>query len=204
MTMTKKEQRKVQHRLEILQAGERIFARQGFYPTTMEEIGEEAGWSKGTLYLYFKSKEDLFFSILTEKMDQFSHDLHTKLAGSSRLEEKIALLVHAHINFFSKNKHFFQLVIAEQGKVMHTSSTGMREKLIQQQHKYIDGITKSLSKDLPSTTSVEADTLARSIIGAVNVHMVTWLLEPEHIDLNNLKSQLTTLFLNGILSDAKL
>ena len=64
MTLDKKELRKEQNRLEILDAAEQVFARQGFHTTTMEEVADECGWSKGTLYLHFKSKEDLFFSVI--------------------------------------------------------------------------------------------------------------------------------------------
>ena len=115
-----KERRKEQHRLEILQVAEQLFARQGYHVTTMEEVAEECGWSKGTLYLYFKSKEDLFFSVLFEKLDQFSATLLADLKTSYGVEGKIAALIDAQFSFFTENKHFFQLVITEQGKVMHS------------------------------------------------------------------------------------
>ncbi len=203
MASEKKELRKEQHRLEILQVAEQLFARQGYHVTTMEEVAEECGWSKGTLYLYFKSKEDLFFSVLFEKLDQFSATLLADLKASDGVEGKIAALIDAQFSFFTENKHFFQLVITEQGKVMHSSNSGLREELIQKQHAQIDQISQALSEGLNHETPVQASILAGSIIGAVNLHMVSWLMAAETIDLDQIKSQLTTLFVYGISANEK-
>lgn len=193
-----KQRRKEQHRLEILQVAEQLFARQGYHVTTMEEVAEECGWSKGTLYLYFKSKEDLFFSVLIEKMDRFSDTLLADLKASEGVESKIAALVDGQFRFFTENKHFFQLVITEQGKVMHASNSGLREELIQKQHTQIDRISQALSEGMRADTPVQAPILAGSIIGAVNIQLVSWLMAGETIDLDQIKSQITTLFVNGI------
>ncbi|NQV41012.1 MAG: TetR/AcrR family transcriptional regulator [Candidatus Marinimicrobia bacterium] len=198
MTLDKKELRKEQHRLEILQTAERIFARQGYHTTTMEAVAEECGWSKGTLYLYFKSKEDLFFSVLFEKLDRFSAALLADLKASEGVEGKIRGLIDAQFSFFTENKHFFQLVITEQAKVMHSSNSGLREELIQKQHSHINEISQALSEGMRDDTSVHASILAGSIVGAVNLHLVSWLMAPESMDVDYLKSQITTLFVNGI------
>ncbi|NQV50837.1 MAG: TetR/AcrR family transcriptional regulator [Candidatus Marinimicrobia bacterium] len=199
MATEKKEQRKEQYRLEILQSAAKVFARQGFHLTTMEAVAEECGWSKGTLYLYFKSKEDLFFSILIEKMDQYSASLHNDLKTSQGIEEKISAFIEAQFRFFTENKHFFQLVITEQGKVMHGSDSGLREKLINQQQAHIDQVSRVMEQGLPENTPFNAIILAGSIIGAINLHLVTWLMAGEAIDLDDIKRQIKTLFIHGIL-----
>lgn len=198
-----KERRKEQHRLEILQVAEQLFARKGYHVTTMEEVAEECGWSKGTLYLYFKSKEYLFFSVLFEKMDRFSASLLADLKASKGVEAKIAALVDAQFRFFTENKHFFQLIITEQNKVMHSSNSGLREELIQKQHSQIEAISQALSEEMRDDTKVQAPILAGSIIGAVNLHLVSWLMAAETIDLDQVKSQITTLFVNGISANEK-
>jgi len=49
------------HLTQVLQAAEKLFAKKGFYPTAIDDIAKEARLAKGTIYLYFDSKEDLFF-----------------------------------------------------------------------------------------------------------------------------------------------
>ena len=62
--ITRKEREFIAHRGEILSAAEKVFAVKGFFPTTMSEIAEIAEFGTGTLYKYFKSKEDLYFSLI--------------------------------------------------------------------------------------------------------------------------------------------
>ncbi len=60
----RKEREKQQRRLNIIEAAEKVFFEKGFDDTTMDEIAEIAELSKGTIYLYFKSKEELFMEIV--------------------------------------------------------------------------------------------------------------------------------------------
>ena len=198
MTLDKKELRKEQHRLEILQAAEQLFARQGYHLTTMDSVAEECGWSKGTLYLYFKNKEDLFFSILIEKMDRFSEALLNELSASQGIEGKISALIDGQFSFLTSNKHFFQLVIAEQGKVMHSSDSGLREQLINQQHNHVNKISEALAAGMQDDSSIDPAILAGSIIGAVNLHQLNWLMSTDTVNIELIKNQITSLFINGI------
>ena len=194
----KKELRKEQHRQEILHTAEQVFARQGFHNTTMETVADECGWSKGTLYLYFNSKEDLFFSVINEKLDQFAGSMTQALNQAETLEQLIGALVKAQFHFFIENNDFFQLAIAEQGKVMQSSTTGMREAMVEKQHRQIALTSQALSRHLPPDCAVHADTVARSILGAINIHTLTWLLAPESVDPDGLVREITELFLFGV------
>ncbi len=62
-------------RQAILQAARQVFARKGFEPATLEAVAREAGLAKGTLYLYFKNKEDLYFHTAVHVLEslQSSH-----------------------------------------------------------------------------------------------------------------------------------
>ncbi len=199
MAHDRKELRKEQNRLDILLAAEQIFARNGFHLTTMDEVAEACGWSKGTLYIHFKNKEDLFFSVISEKLEKFAQALTGALARCHNLEQTIAALVDAQFQFFFENKDFFQLVLAEQGKVMQESSTGMRESLIRQQRQHVRMTSQALGKHLSPHSIISPATLARSILGTINIHTLTWLLEPESIDAEALKLEIIHLFLNGVV-----
>ena len=64
----RREREKEQRRNEILDAAEKVFFSKGFNNATMDEVAETAELSKGTLYLYFKNKEDLYFAITQRSM----------------------------------------------------------------------------------------------------------------------------------------
>jgi len=60
-TISRREREKLAHRQEILDAATRVFAEKGFFSATLDEVAQEAEFSKGTVYLYFSSKDDLLF-----------------------------------------------------------------------------------------------------------------------------------------------
>ncbi|GIP40478.1 putative HTH-type transcriptional regulator YfiR [Paenibacillus sp. J31TS4] len=63
------DEHKEQRRLQILEAAERVFARKGYEPATMKDIVEEAAMSRGWIYLYYQTKEEIFVAMM-EKLDQ--------------------------------------------------------------------------------------------------------------------------------------
>ncbi len=80
---------KSQRRRNILEAAARVFKSKGFFNATMEEIANEAELSVGTLYLYYKSKEELYISMVFEAMDVFYEHLHKILNEPLKPHRKI-------------------------------------------------------------------------------------------------------------------
>src|SRR3990172_9164591 len=79
----RRQEEKRLRRQEILAAGKRVYSRKGFLSATIEDIAAEARVSVGTIYSYYKSKEDLYVSLLFESMEVFSREL-TKILRSRR------------------------------------------------------------------------------------------------------------------------
>ena len=77
----RKERERQQRREEILRAAETVFFSRGFEKSTMDEIAEAAELSKGTLYLYFRSKDDLHMAVARNAISQLS--AHTSRAAES-------------------------------------------------------------------------------------------------------------------------
>ena len=74
-------------RVRILGAAERIFARRGFFASRVSEIAKEAGVADGTIYLYFKSKDELLISLFEERMKQVNDALARAIADLSPVEQ---------------------------------------------------------------------------------------------------------------------
>jgi len=73
--LSRREREKLAHRAEIIDAALRVFARKGFFQATLDEVAQEAEFSKGALYLYFSSKEDILYTALKEKLLNFNLNL---------------------------------------------------------------------------------------------------------------------------------
>ena len=97
---------------ELQAAALRVISRRGLAGATMQEIADEAGLAKGTLYLYFKDREDLLekaadfaFSKLGERLDAIVPDI-------PQFSEKLRALIRTEIAFFDEHREFFRVYIA--------------------------------------------------------------------------------------------
>jgi TetR/AcrR family fatty acid metabolism transcriptional regulator len=79
-------------RERILAAAERIFARHGFFAARVSEIAKEAGVADGTIYLYFKNKDDLLICLFEHRMKQVNEALRRAIAGRQPLEQLRAFI----------------------------------------------------------------------------------------------------------------
>jgi TetR/AcrR family fatty acid metabolism transcriptional regulator len=79
-------------RERILVAAERIFARHGFFAAKVSDVAKEAGVADGTIYLYFKSKDDLLISLFERRMQALNAQLHAAIAGKPPREQLRAVV----------------------------------------------------------------------------------------------------------------
>lgn len=87
---------KLDKRERILAAAERIFARHGFFAARVSEIAKEAGVADGTIYLYFKSKDDLLISLFEHRMKQVNAVLSRAIADRPP-GDQLRLFIHAYL-----------------------------------------------------------------------------------------------------------
>jgi AcrR family transcriptional regulator len=106
----RKEREKVQRRKQILDAGEKLFLKKGLQNTTMDEIANLCELSKGTLYLYYKSKEDLFLALLLKSQTVFIEMLKNAVGKKLPIREKLRELGTTYLTFYKKHPNYFKLL----------------------------------------------------------------------------------------------
>src|ERR1044071_8402367 len=79
-------------RARILASAERVFAKRGFFAARVSEIAKEAGVADGTIYLYFKSKDDLLISLFESRMKQVNLQLRAAIADRAPAEQLRAFI----------------------------------------------------------------------------------------------------------------
>lgn len=105
----RKEREKGARREEIINAAEKIFFEKGLAQATMDDIAEAAELSKGTLYLYYKSKEDLYLSVAM-KGSEILEQLFTKVLASGEPPIKmIASMGEAYYEYFKNHRDYFRM-----------------------------------------------------------------------------------------------
>src|SRR5210317_1485206 len=88
----------------ILEAAVRVFATRGFYQSTVAQIAKEAGVADGTIYLYFKNKDDILVQFFNYKTKQVFDSFRTEVARADSSLDKLRYLIHRHLKEFQRNR----------------------------------------------------------------------------------------------------
>jgi TetR/AcrR family fatty acid metabolism transcriptional regulator len=98
---------------QIIQAAVRVFARKGYYNSRVADIAREAGIAAGTIYLYFKTKDDILVTLFREKMAEFVEALRKAIAGEPDAASKVRRLVSLHFRMLEENPDLAEVVQVE-------------------------------------------------------------------------------------------
>src|ERR1043166_2791823 len=90
----------------ILEAARKIFAKKGFSDATVDDIAAAAGVAKGTVYLYYESKRDIYFAALKFGIEQMYSVLDEELRSVSTPEDKLRTLIGVKLAYFDDNRDF--------------------------------------------------------------------------------------------------
>ncbi len=120
--ISRKERERQRHSEEILQAAEAVFAEKGYGKARMSDIAQSAEFSVGYLYSMWKSKKELYLSILDSKIKDFKSFVLSRVEEIDDPFDKINVLIDAHFSFVEKHQDFFKIYLNE------TSQADMRIK----------------------------------------------------------------------------
>ena len=95
--LSRKEREYRTRREEILKAAESVFAKNGFYNSTVAEIAKESEFAIGTIYQFFKNKEELYYIMMIEKFDLLYSTLLTGVGKNIKCLEKLLCLTYSHL-----------------------------------------------------------------------------------------------------------
>src|SRR5512132_3770452 len=98
---------------QIVDAAIRVFARTGYYSSRVSDIAREAGIASGTIYLYFKTKEEILVTLFREKMAEFVAFLRREIAEEKEPEAKLRQLVYLHFTVLEQNPALAEVVQIE-------------------------------------------------------------------------------------------
>jgi AcrR family transcriptional regulator len=130
---------------EILQAARQVFARHGFADTSMEEIAQAAGLAKGTLYLYYPSKRDLYRAALRAGLTDLCDTLAHAIAAPTSLAERIQAYVSTKVRYFDEHHDFFRIYLAEFGQAAcGVADPGFRDLSLRQSKLLEDAIRTAI------------------------------------------------------------
>jgi TetR/AcrR family transcriptional regulator len=106
----------------ILDAARTVFSRQGYAGAAVDKVALEAGVAKGTLYLYFKSKEELYLAALARDMGDLARRARSEMAESPNLRDQLRAYVRVRLDYANSHQDFLRIYLAEYGSLFMKSS----------------------------------------------------------------------------------
>jgi len=133
-TRARREREKEERRQSILRAARAAFFEHGFHRATMDNVAERAEVSKGTVYLYFESKEAILARLLLEGLDELIEELEQAYAAdeSIRADERLRRLGWAYFRFFQREPLYFRFLMAmDRGRFQETVTPQVYQEVLE-------------------------------------------------------------------------
>jgi AcrR family transcriptional regulator len=169
---TRKEVIKEFRTAELLEAARRVFAGKGFHAATVEDIAAAAGVAKGTVYLYYKSKQEVYWAALEHGIKELHKEIQTRLESEETPENKVRAFIEIKIRYFELNRDFFRIYFSELGSGLshHAQLPPHFEQIYLQQARLLEaalqqGIQGRIIREIRTdTAAVAISDLIRGII----------------------------------------
>lgn len=202
--MNRRKLRQKNHAAQILEAGEKLFAKKGFYPTTMEEVARAAGLAKGTIYLHFDDKRDLFFSIIEKKLDILLEKIEKEMKKHEFPSQRIKLAIGIHLRFLEENRDFFKIMQALPESLKQEMERRLKGRVIEKQSRYVEILDQLIRKGIRNQEikSLDSRKLAVILVGMMHSLTIYWISRKEKGSLSQDDSLVWQVFWEGISEEA--
>lgn len=181
----------------ILRAATKVFAGRGFFNSKVADIAAEAGIADGTVYLYFKSKDDILRSIFDQAMEKFIAEGRQQLAGMKDVRQKLSKIAHLHLSRLGSDRNLaivFQVELRGSTKFMEEFSESAFSDYLEIIRQTIEeGIAKNIFR-----RDIKPKIAAKIFYGALDEMVTNWILSHRSYPLEPLADEVLKIFLDGI------
>ncbi|MEI1422443.1 fatty acid metabolism transcriptional regulator FadR [Bacillus cabrialesii] len=183
--------------MQIIDAAVEVIAENGYHQSQVSKIAKQAGVADGTIYLYFKNKEDILISLFKEKMGQFIERMEEDIKEKTTAKEKLALVISKHFSLLADDHN---LAIVTQLE-LRQSNLELRQKINEILKGYLNILDSILTEGIQSGELKEGldVRLARQMIfGTIDETVTTWVMNDQKYDLAALSDSVLELLVSGI------
>ncbi len=182
----------------ILRAAINVFARSGYFNSKVSDIAGEAGIADGTVYLYFKSKDEILHSIFDRAMVEFIADGKKELATIAEPKSKLKRIAELHLEKLGADRDLaivFQVELRGSTKFMQEfSAAGFGE--------YLDIIRQTIESGQAAgdfSSDIKPVVAAKIFYGALDEMVTNWVLSKKSYSLAPMADEVLKIFFGGVL-----
>jgi len=181
----------------ILRAATSVFAHNGYFNSKVADIAREAGVADGTVYLYFKSKEDILHSIFDRSVEEALGAARKQIESVSDPKEKLRQIALLHLERLGADRDLavvFQVELRGSTKFMEEfSAAGFAEYLALIRATFEEGQRTGVFRH-----DLNANVVAKVLFGALDEMATNWILSKRWYKLAPMADQVLDILLNGV------
>lgn len=182
----------------IIQAAIRVFSQKGFFYAKVTDVAKAADVADGTIYLYFKNKDDLLISIFEHSMDFFVEQARTEIAIIESPDDKLKKFIELYLSNVKRMPQLAQVLLVE----LRSSSNFMKEYKPEKLFDYLNIVSDIIVEGQAKGafyTGLNANLIRRSVFGSIDELVLEWILSKhKRFDIEEAGQQLTQFILNGV------
>lgn len=182
----------------ILRAAIKVFARNGYFNSKVSDIASEAGIADGTVYLYFKSKEEILHSIFDRAMEEFIDEGKREIAGLEKADDKLRRIAQLHLEKLGADRDaavVFQVELRGSTKFMEEfSAAGFAEYLNIIRETIAEGQKQGIFRQ-----DLNATVCSKILYGALDEMVTNWILSKKPYALAPMADTVMEIFFGGFL-----
>lgn len=186
----------------ILRAAIKVFAHNGYFNSKVSDIAGEAGIADGTVYLYFKSKEEILHSIFDRAMEEFIAEGRSEISGLERADEKLRRIARLHLEKLGADRDaaiVFQVELRGSTKFMEEfSAAGFGEYLNIIREIIAEGQKQGVFRE-----DLNATICSKILYGALDEMVTNWILSKKPYALAPMADTVLEVFFGGVLKNDK-
>ncbi len=200
--LSRREREKLRHRRQMLAAALELFSEKGFHNVSMHEIAKRAEFAIGTLYKFFKNKEDLYKALIMEKAEEYHRVLMGVLSEKNDVLTVIEDYIAAKARLFADNLAALRLYFAETRGASFNIKAGLDQDIRKLYDKFILRLASVLETGVRRKVFREMDPyhMAVALEGLTNAFLFCWLEDPEQHPYGANIPVIRDMFLKGVLT----
>src|SRR5262247_836298 len=181
----------------ILRAAAKVFARSGYFNAKVSDVARSAGVADGTVYLYFKNKDDLLTSIFSWAMGEFLRRARAEILDATEPREKLRRFANLHFSLLEQERDIaivFQIELRQSTKFMEQFSTTYLAEYLQMLREIIEeGQRRGIFRK-----RLNSKVVAKFLFGALDEMATNWVLSRKNHSLTAMVEPVLDVFLNGV------
>lgn len=182
---------------QIIDAAVIVIAENGYHQAQVSKIAKQAGVADGTIYLYFKNKEDILISVFQEKMGVFVSELEKIIAKDASAADQLGMMINSHFNLLASDLH---LAIVTQLE-LRQSNHEIRMKINNVLRGYLKLMDRILISGIESgefDQNMDIRLARQMVFGTMDETITTWVMNDHKYDLVELAPKVQRLLLKGM------